>query len=506
MRRAARLLLGLGALVLPPREAAAEGPEAFAIQTLHVKGRATEVAPAPRGGPGPLDLLVAVERGTPPELTRSLALFRHGAPHRYAEAPARAIPVPPETAVWDLAPGPAGAGFRVALLAADALRLVDPTGAGPERAIALVPPAPLPPPTWILRRIRFVLPLGAGGGPVAIVPRVDGGELVGLDGARREPLALPLLTEHESQEAAGPDLGLATARVGWPSLEVGDDDGDGAGDLFALFRFGAWVFPTRDGALAREPGRRSPLRPFPPEEELRHDVTSVRLFARDLDADGLADLVVQRNTGTLLGSRSRTDVFANRGAGADLAGPPALSLELADGLAALEVEDLDGDGRREIVQTRLAFGIVQLIRVLVTREVQIELRCFATRGAGLMELVETWRGELSLPLDFDAGRVAGLVPTVEGDWNGDGRRDLLHGSGDRHLAIRLGEAGERGPRFGGPAAHQAIPAGDQARVADLDGDGLHDLVLFDPRDPAGRVHVLWNRGLLPGTKPRLEAN
>jgi hypothetical protein len=449
--------------------------------------------------------VVAVEQGTPPESSRSLAVFRLDAGRRYADRPARAVPLASDVAAWDLAAGPAEGAFSVVLLAAEALRVVDPTGLAPDRTIALAAPAPLPPPTWILRRVRFVLPLGAGRSPVAIVPRVDGGELVGLDGARREPLALPLLTEHESQEAAGPDFGLVTARVGWPSLELGDDDGDGADDLFALFRFGAWVFPARDGALSREPGRRSPLRPFPPDEELRHEVTSVRLFARDLDGDGLAELVVQRNTGTLLGSRSRTDVFANRGAGADLAGPPALSLELADGLAALEVEDLDGDGRREILQTRLAFGIVQLIRVLVTREVQIELRCFATRGAGPAELVETWRDELRLPLDFDAGRVAGLVPTVEGDWNGDGRRDLLHGSGERHLAVRLGEGGELGPRFADPAARQPIPPGDQARVADLDGDGLDDLVLFDPRDPAGQVHVLWNRGLLPGTKPRLEA-
>jgi hypothetical protein len=477
----------------------------FEVQTLRVEGRATEVAPAPRGSTGPLELVVSVERGTPPESSRSLAFFRPDAERRYPERPARTLAVSPEIAAWDLAAEPAGGAFRVVLLAAEALRVVDSAGVVPDRSIAFGAPAPLPPPTWILRRVRFVLPLGAGGSPVAIVPRVDGGELVGLDGARREPLALPLLTEHENQEAAGPDFGLVTARVGWPSLELGDDDGDGANDLFALFRFGAWVFSTRDGALARQPARRSPLRPFPPEEELRHEVTSVRLFARDLDADGLADLVVQRNTGTLLGSRSRTDVFANRGAGADLAGPPAASLELADGLAALEVEDLDGDGRREIVQTRLAFGIVQLIRVLVTREVQIELRAFATRGPGPTELVETWRGELSLPLDFEAGRVAGLVPTVEGDWNGDGRRDLLHGSGERQLAIRLGEAGELGPRFGAPTARQAIPAGDLARVADLDGDGLDDLVLFDPRDPGGEVHVLWNRGLLPGTAPQIRS-
>ena len=43
-----------------------------------------------------------------------------------------------------------------------------------------------------------------------------------------------------------------------------------------------------------------------------------------------------------------------------------------------------------------------------------------------------------------------------------------------------------------------------ARVADLDGDGLDDLVVYDPLDEKGAVQVLWNRGALPGTAPRLQ--
>jgi hypothetical protein len=503
VRRVARLLLGLGALALAPRGGAAEVTDVFDVQTLRVKGRATEVAPAPRAA-GAADLVVSVERGTAPETTRSLAIFRVGSERRYGDGVAREIALAPEIAAWDLAPGPTAGAWRIVLVAADGLRLVD-SASGEARTLELGAPQPLPPPTWMLRRVRFVLPPGGTGGPAAIAPALDGGVLVGLDDARRDPLALPLLAEHDTEETAGPDFGLVTSHVSWPNFELGDDDGDGAPDLFALHRFGASVFRSRDGALTREPARRSRLRPFPPAEELRHEVTSVRLFARDVDADGLTDLVVQRNTGTLLGSRSRTDVFANGGAGADLAGPASASLELAEGLAAIAVEDLDGDGRRELLQTRLAFGIVQVIRVLVTREVEAELRIFSARGAGLSELVESWRGDLRLPLDFDEGRVAGLVPTVEGDWNGDGRKDLLHGAGAGQLAIRLGEAGELGPRFGGSAARQAIPAGDLARVGDLDGDALDDLVLFDPRDPAGELHVLWNRGVLPGTRPRLEA-
>jgi hypothetical protein len=496
----------LGILLSAPRGEGAEIADAFDLQTLRVEGRPTEVAPAARGPGGPSDLLVLVERGTPPEGSRSFAVFQAGADRRYPERPGRTIAVPPEVGAWDLATGASGGTWRLVLLSAGALRVVDASeGGGEDRSIALAPLAPLPPPTWVLRRVRFVLPEEAPGAPVAVVPRVDGAELIGLDSGRRAGLALPLLAEHEAAEPAGPDFGLVTTQVSWPNLELADDDGDGAPDLFALFRFGAWVFRSQDGALPRGPARRSPLRPFPPEEELRHEVTSVRLVARDLDADGLADLVVQRNMGGLLRSRSRTDVFANGGAGADLSGPPSSSLELAEGLAAIAVEDLDGDGRGEILQTRISFGIVQLIRFLVTRAAELELRVFAFRG-GLGTPVEAWRGDLSVPLDFDEGRVEGLVPAVEGDWNGDGRRDLLHGAGAGQLAIRLGEAGERGPRFGERVARQSIPAGDLARIEDLDGDGLDDLVIFDPRDPEGEVHVLWNRGVLPGTTPRLEAN
>ncbi len=493
----------MGALALSPRGGAAEVADVFDVQTLRVEGRASEVTPAPRGERRPADLVVTAERGTPPESSRTLTIFKSGAERRYPERPSLALPVPPGTAVWDVAPSQAADAWRLVLLAPEVLRVIDASGSGNERTLALATPAPLPPPTWALRRVRFVFPLGTAGGPAAVVPRADGGELVGLDDERREPLALPLLADYETEEAAGPDLGLLTSHIGWPSLELGDDDGDGAPDLFALYRFGASVFRSREGSLAREPVRRSPLRPFPPAEELRHEVTSVRLFARDLDADGLADLVVQRNTGTLLGSRSRTDVFANRGSGADLAQPPSASLELAEGLAALAVEDLDGDRRRELLQLRLGFGIVQLIRFLVTREAEIELRVFGFREPGLAGVAETWRGDLRLPIDFDQGRVAGLLPTVEGDWNADGRRDLLYGSGAQHLAIRLGEAGELGPSFGERVARQAIPRGDLARVGDFDGDGLDDLVIWDPRDPEGELHLLWNRGVLPGTAPQL---
>jgi hypothetical protein len=42
-------------------------------------------------------------------------------------------------------------------------------------------------------------------------------------------------------------------------------------------------------------------------------------------------------------------------------------------------------------------------------------------------------------------------------------------------------------------------------AADLDGDGLDDLALYDTLRDGGGVQVLRNRGTLPGARPELRA-
>jgi hypothetical protein len=296
--------------------------------------------------------------------------------------------------------------------------------------------------------------------------------------------------------------GFLASTLAWPRLEWGDDDGDGRRDLFVLSRYAILVL--RPGADGR-PGlaRRVPLRPFTAEEELRPETTSLRLFAEDLDGDGLTDLVVHRAVGTLLRSRVHTELFRNRGQGADPAGAPDLVLEADGGFGALGLRDLDGDGRLEILQTWVPFGVVQGVRILLTRAVEARLRVLRLPGPGLAAAEISWESELRLPLDFEASRVAGLLPSAEGDWNGDGRADLLQPDGAGAISLRLGEAGPRGPAFGAPVGRQRMPPAEHARVADLDGDGLDDLVVWDPRREAHGVHVLRNRGVLPGPRPGL---
>jgi len=498
----------LALVLLPPAPARSEEP-IFELETLRVEGRPIEVAPAwfaKSGGGRRRGLVVAFVRGSPPDEVRGLAFFPPGPSGRFAPEPTQTLEVPGAFVAYDLVRDPGREGQRVALLAADQLVFVTPFSSAPRNVITLDPALPPPPSAREFARLPFMGAWEGGNTESALLPTLQGGQIVHLDGSKGAALRFPLLAEY-TMEGPGPppqDAFLA-GWISWPGLTRADDDGDGRLDLFALSRFSIWIFRLGPNGLPSTPTRRLALRAFTAAEELRHRATSLRLIVRDLDGDGRADLIVHRTSGTLLRSHSVTAVYRNRGDGVRLEDPPWLLLDESDALSSADAIDLAGDGRAELVSSKIAFGIVQVARALAIRRIEIELRVFPLSGPVATLPRASWTGAVSLPLDFSEGRVATVLPTAEGDWNGDGRKDLLYGLARDEIAIHLGVAGETGPGFGPRVATQRAPAKGSTCVADLDADGLDDLVLYDPRDEKGAVAVLWNRGVLPGTAPGLRS-
>lgn len=331
-----------------------------------------------------------------------------------------------------------------------------------------------------------------------------------LADATTRPLELPLVANYRTWD---PDLPgrvrkLMVSEVHWPVLALGDDDGDGDGriDLFALTRWHVWVFRNGPDGLPEAPSRRVALQPFGAEDEVRFESTDVTYFAADLNGDGLTDLMLHRISGGVMDGNTVTDIHLNTGAGASAATSPDVTLRVEGGFSGVEPMDLDGDGRSEIVETGMQFGIMQIVRVLLTRKTSVSVRILNWDPASPGQFRTSWEQDMTFKLDFGEGRIAGLLPTAEGDWNADGRKDLLYPKGDDRLAIRLGRAGDGGPGFGKTIAEQPIDlAAGRTRVADVNGDGLDDLIAYDPLDASGRILLLTNRGILPGTRPELKA-
>lgn len=419
------------------------------------------------------------------------------------------IDLPPEVVAFDAGNIDDIPGDEIVLIAASKLTILRPFSDQEQDDIPVHPPLPLPPRTRDFSRLAILGDWNGQGVTEALVPTLSGAAVIALRGEKatqRKDLALPMQAEYwTTDRRTRAPAGFLGSSVTWPTLAQADNNGDQRPDLFALSRYGVWVYEAGDTGLATEPTQRFALRLFSATEQLRPQTTAVRLFAQDLNADGLADVVIHHTAGSMLKSRAATDIYRNHGKGIDLSAGPQLSLTTDDAFATIELVDLDGNGQTEVLQAQFAFGIFQAIRILTTRRASVDLRVL-TFSEGTPPRAETsWQGDVTLQLDFSQGRTQGLLPTAEGDWNGDGRRDLLYGLNREELVIHLGTAENSGPGFGSREASQTVPAASDGVVLDRNGDGLDDLVLFDPRDQQGAVHVLLNRGVLPGTPPSLRS-
>jgi hypothetical protein len=193
------------------------------------------------------------------------------------------------------------------------------------------------------------------------------------------------------------------------------------------------------------------------------------------------------------------------GAGVDPLAPPSARLERSGGNSVLRVADIDGDGRAELLEAYIGFGVVQAIRMLTLQSAELRLSILTLPVDGSLEPTQTWSDAVSFPFDFATTRVRGVLPFSEADWNGDGRADLCWASGSDLLRFRLGQPRSTGPAFGPVVASVPLALSGDLVAADLDHDGLLDFVAFDPLDGEGRLRVGHNRGVLPGTRPGLHA-
>ena len=131
-----------------------------------------------------------------------------------------------------------------------------------------------------------------------------------------------------------------------PTLVRGEYDGDGKPDLFAILEDRVQVFAGTGSGFAFRPKAGFNFRV---RTEKEHTVGNVYVQsqARDLDGDGLDDLIVNKVGGGVMGMKSETRIYRNTGGGF-----PSLPDQRfqADGFSALiRLWDLDGDGKPEML-------------------------------------------------------------------------------------------------------------------------------------------------------------
>ncbi len=138
------------------------------------------------------------------------------------------------------------------------------------------------------------------------------------------------------------------------------------------------------------------------------------------------------------------------------------------------------------------------MEVLLTRAIDAEFAIHRHGGDAPFDPRPWQTRKLDVGMSFETFRPLGFIPTLEADLNGDGHRDFV-GSGDGdELEVHLGSPKEG---FRKRHASQPLDTAGRIRFGDLEGDGLSDFVIYDPRRQGAPIRIGANRGVLPGTKP-----
>jgi hypothetical protein len=504
------LLTCLSATLLPSESLSADSPPFEARAHEGIRG-VLQAWPldASRCAGNETDLLVVSAVGGPPHQSKRITWMPCGSAIRPGDPAIVERELGPDVALVDVARIPGRQGPQLLLVSAAGLRMesLDPASADAPRDFPVPGGLPLPPRPRQLSRIIVVDDWHSNGVPVALVPASEGGRLIDLASGAVRSLPMPVFANYRSWDPFLPRTiwTWVIAQTRWPTLARADDNGDGRLDLFALSRWSIWIYHAGPNGLPSQPSRKLDFVPFDEELERRSEATALTYFARDINGDTRADLVLSTVGGGLKDGRSNTEVHLNSGTGVSITRPPAANHETTGGFSDINLIDLDGDGREEVVEMSLEFGVLQVVGLLLTGNMDVTIRVLRLDPTSPTGLATEFEDELSFKINIGSSSIEGLVPTL-GDWNGDGILDLYVVKGSDALGFRLGAAPADGPRFGRTTGRQPLPlASGESRIADLDGDGLDEIVAFDYAQSESHLVVLHNQGRLPGTRPTLRA-
>ncbi|HET9228718.1 MAG TPA: VCBS repeat-containing protein, partial [Thermoanaerobaculia bacterium] len=317
-----------------------------------------------------------------------------------------------------------------------------------------------------------------------------------------------------------------------PLPEVRDVTGDKLPDLVLRHASGEWngfrVLRNQGGGRFSEA--------VPPVGEFQEDRPDgpVITFFGDLDGDGRAEYVTQEEKGPGEDAgmrkemehakrpkflfrihRSRQDLgmepkpfqqfeaqgyaFDTGGGGESGEGEVRIDMAMPGGF-----QDLNGDGRMDLIALTLDFSMLQAVKVLTVKRISIGIDFHVhCQGAGA-KLTPVPGMDLSGKFNLNLNNLQiGQISQFAGDFDGDGRADFTQVGRGKTVTIHRGRADCSYPAQPDLALQLREAPRDLAlvQVRDLDGDELSDLLVIQPQKikeanvtPPVRLDLYLSRG------------
>jgi hypothetical protein len=455
----------------------------FASYDLRVNGAVITVLAADLRGQRHQDLLVISRTGTFPKEVRWVSVFWQQEGGRFGTHPDLVWEMDPEATVIDVgALGPDRDRKSIVYLTGAEVRAYQLTESAQPTPTTLlhIPTMTMFPESAALPSLPLIQDWKGTGQPWLGIPQF--GQLTfypmaqgGLQGPG-EPVKLYQPTRlfgAEREHRLIKDYALQLI-YRLPQLFVRDFNGDGRADLIAAWQNHVAVYlQGSTGRLAQEPSQTFYF-DVRTEQERTLRLVNIAPLIEDLDGDGRADLILTKMTGRITDRRIVTSVYFNRTG--SLPAQPHTRVE-HDGFATtLLAQDLNGDGRRDLVFPVAKIGVRNLIRNLLTDRADISLLAHLYREPGTYHSTPDWTRNFSYQIDMSDGvMLQGMWPNLDGDFDGDGKADLLV-AGNDEVAVYLATQGTLFARD--PAARVPVKTSSHMMVRDLTNNGRADIILW----------------------------
>ncbi|MCL4215962.1 MAG: VCBS repeat-containing protein, partial [Candidatus Hydrogenedentes bacterium] len=191
----------------------------------------------------------------------------------------------------------------------------------------------------------------------------------------------------------------------------------------------------------------------------------------DLNGDELPDLVVTESTGSV-NVKMRVSVY-HATAPFTYPAKPGTVLESAGALASPYLQDVNGDGKNDLIMIKIPFSVKTFVNYFLRQRVNVQLEAYLSSSTGIES-----QASLSQSITVSAPDDREQIAYAMGDFNGDSRLDLALGSGEDALEVHLG--GETRFVEPKPWLQLNLPSLGLARPYDIDGNAAEDLIIFHP--------------------------
>ena len=223
-----------------------------------------------------------------------------------------------------------------------------------------------------------------------------------------------------------------------------------------------------------------------------HVVTSVV----DLNGDGRTDFVLNKFQGEATNLRAETTLYMTDTNGTIPQNGIQLKPPGNRAAGALPI-DLNRDGKKDLVVASSQFNVWAVVRALVKRQVQVNFSFFMFHSDGYHLEKSDFEREISFRFDLNDLAIEGVLPSLDGDFNGDGYPDALYARDRRGLTVLIQKPDSKEPFSEVPSGQYDVSAPRFLRIGDLNGDRLSDVILYEKRSTGNRkVSVLINSGNL----------